>query len=236
MTTITTTARSRPPTWRCGSRRWSRCWSRRGWSIRPPWTPSSTTYETQGRAAQRRPRRGPRLDRPGLSGAPARRRAPPRSPSSATRGGQGEHMVAVENTADASTTSSSAPCAPATRGRCWACRRSGTSPPPYRSRAVIDPRGVLAEFGLELPEDIEVRVWDSTAEVRYLVIPERPGRDRGARRGRARRPGHPRRHDRDRAAVNGVHDMGGMHGLGPVAPEPDEPVFHARLGSAGSTP
>jgi nitrile hydratase subunit alpha len=45
---------------------------------------------------------------------------------------------------------------------------------PYRSRAVIDPRGVLREFGLELPENVEVRVWDSTAELRYLVLPERP--------------------------------------------------------------
>jgi len=45
---------------------------------------------------------------------------------------------------------------------------------PYRSRAVIDPRGVLREFGLELPEDVEVLVWDSTAELRYLVLPERP--------------------------------------------------------------
>ena len=44
----------------------------------------------------------------------------------------------------------------------------------YRSRAVIDPRGVLREFGLELDEDTEVRVWDSTAELRYLVLPERP--------------------------------------------------------------
>jgi nitrile hydratase len=44
----------------------------------------------------------------------------------------------------------------------------------YRARAVIDPRGVLEEFGLELGEDVEVRVWDSTAEIRYLVIPERP--------------------------------------------------------------
>ena len=44
----------------------------------------------------------------------------------------------------------------------------------YRSRAVIDPRGVLREFGLQLPEDVEVRVWDSTAELRYLVLPERP--------------------------------------------------------------
>jgi len=45
---------------------------------------------------------------------------------------------------------------------------------PYRSRAVIDPRGVLREFGLDLAEDVEVRVWDSTAEVRYLVLPEQP--------------------------------------------------------------
>ncbi|MBV8212731.1 MAG: nitrile hydratase subunit alpha, partial [Verrucomicrobia bacterium] len=45
---------------------------------------------------------------------------------------------------------------------------------PYRSRAVIDPRGVLREFGLELPGDVEIRVWDSTSEVRYLVLPERP--------------------------------------------------------------
>lgn len=46
--------------------------------------------------------------------------------------------------------------------------------PPYRARAVSEPRAVLAEFGVELPEDTRVRVWDSTAEVRYLVIPERP--------------------------------------------------------------
>ena len=44
----------------------------------------------------------------------------------------------------------------------------------YRARAVIDPRGVLREFGLELDDDVEVRIWDSTAEIRYLVIPERP--------------------------------------------------------------
>jgi len=45
---------------------------------------------------------------------------------------------------------------------------------PYRSRAVIDPRGVLRDFGLELPEETEVRVWDSTAELRYMVLPMRP--------------------------------------------------------------
>jgi len=45
---------------------------------------------------------------------------------------------------------------------------------PYRSRAVIDPRGVLREFGLELDDSVEIRVWDSSAEVRYMVLPERP--------------------------------------------------------------
>ncbi len=45
---------------------------------------------------------------------------------------------------------------------------------PYRSRAVIDPRGILREFGTEVAEDVEIRVWDSTAELRYLVLPERP--------------------------------------------------------------
>lgn len=45
---------------------------------------------------------------------------------------------------------------------------------PYRSRTVIDPRGVLREFGTEIPADVEVRVWDSTAEQRYFVLPERP--------------------------------------------------------------
>jgi nitrile hydratase subunit alpha len=46
--------------------------------------------------------------------------------------------------------------------------------PAYRSRAVRDPRGVMAEFGLELPESVEVRVWDSSAELRYWVLPKRP--------------------------------------------------------------
>ena len=50
---------------------------------------------------------------------------------------------------------------------------------PYRSRAVIDPRGVLREFGLEVGDDVEVRVWDSTAELRYFVLPERPAGTEG---------------------------------------------------------
>ena len=50
---------------------------------------------------------------------------------------------------------------------------------PYRSRAVLDPRGVLAEFGLNVPTSKEIRVWDSTAEIRYLVIPQRPSGTQG---------------------------------------------------------
>lgn len=50
---------------------------------------------------------------------------------------------------------------------------------PYRSRAVIDPKGVLADFGVTLPEGTEVRVWDSTAELRYLVVPMRPAGTEG---------------------------------------------------------
>jgi nitrile hydratase len=50
---------------------------------------------------------------------------------------------------------------------------------PYRSRVVIDPRGVLREFGVALGDDVQVRVWDSTAEIRYLVLPERPSGTEG---------------------------------------------------------
>ena len=108
---------------------------------------------------------------------------------------------------------------------------------PYRSRAVIDPRGVLREFGLELPEDVEVRVWDSTAEVRYLVLARAARRHRAAERGSARRAGHARCDDRcgqgssaagRRPSMNGVHDMGGMQDMGPIQHEKNEPVFHAR--------
>ena len=88
-------------------------------------------------------------------------------------GGQGEHMVAVENTP---ATHNLVVC---TLCSCYPWPVLGLPPvwyksAPYRSRAVIDPRGVLAEFGTELGPDVEVRVWDSTAEIRYLVIPERP--------------------------------------------------------------
>lgn len=88
-------------------------------------------------------------------------------------GRQGEHMVALFNTP---TLHNMVVC---TLCSCYPWPVLGLPPVwykamPYRSRAVIEPREVLGEFGLTLPEDKEVRVWDSTAEVRYLVIPERP--------------------------------------------------------------
>ena len=88
-------------------------------------------------------------------------------------GGQGEHMVVVEN---GPTVHNLVVC---TLCSCYPWPTLGLPPvwyksAPYRSRAVLDPRGVLREFGLELPQDVEIRVWDSTAEIRYLVLPERP--------------------------------------------------------------
>jgi nitrile hydratase subunit alpha len=88
-------------------------------------------------------------------------------------GRQGEHMIAVENT---ETRHNMVVC---TLCSCYPWPVLGLPPSwyksaPYRSRAVKDPRGVLADFGVHLPEATEIRVWDSTAEVRYLVIPQRP--------------------------------------------------------------
>jgi nitrile hydratase len=88
-------------------------------------------------------------------------------------GAQGEHMVALENTPRVHNMVVCTLCS------CYPWPVLGLPPvwyksSPYRSRVVIDPRGVLREFGLELPHSVEVRVWDSTAELRYLVIPERP--------------------------------------------------------------
>ena len=88
-------------------------------------------------------------------------------------GRQGEHMVALENTAD---THNMVVC---TLCSCYPWPVLGLPPvwyksAPYRSRAVGDPRGVLEEFGVEIPAGTSVRVWDSTSEIRYLVVPMRP--------------------------------------------------------------
>lgn len=88
-------------------------------------------------------------------------------------GRQGEHMVVVENTPEEHNLVVCTLCS------CYPWSVLGLPPvwyksTAYRSRAVIDPRGVIAEFGLKLPESARIRVWDSTAEIRYLVLPMRP--------------------------------------------------------------
>jgi nitrile hydratase len=118
-------------------------------------------------------------------------------------GMQGEHMRVVENTPKVHNLIVCTLCS------CYPWPVLGLPPvwyksAPYRSRAAIDPRGVLQEFGVKLADDVEVRVWDSTAELRYLVLPERPGgsenmseeelvalvtRDSMVGVGKARRPG-----------------------------------------------
>jgi nitrile hydratase len=88
-------------------------------------------------------------------------------------GRQGEHMIALENTATLHNVVVCTLCS------CYPWPVLGLPPvwyksAAYRSRAVKDPRGVLREFGVTVPDSMQIRVWDSTAEVRYLVIPRRP--------------------------------------------------------------
>jgi len=94
------------------------------------------------------------------------------------QGRQGEHIVALENTAQQHHMVVCTLCS------CYPWPVLGLPPTwyksaPYRSRAVRDPRGVLAEFGVALPPETQIRVWDSTAEVRYLVLPMRPAGSEG---------------------------------------------------------
>jgi nitrile hydratase len=94
------------------------------------------------------------------------------------KGLAGEHMVVVENTPAVHHMVVCTLCS------CYPWPTLGLPPvwyksAPYRSRAVIEPRGVLQEFGVTIPDDVEVRVWDSTAEIRYLVLPERPAGTKG---------------------------------------------------------
>src|ERR1700678_1724283 len=88
-------------------------------------------------------------------------------------GRQGEHLVAVENTLEQHNLVVCTLCS------CYPWPILGLPPTwyksaPYRARVVKDPRGVLGDFGVHLPETVRIRVWDSTAEVRYLVLPQRP--------------------------------------------------------------
>jgi nitrile hydratase subunit alpha len=90
----------------------------------------------------------------------------------------GDHLVAVENTAGVHNMVVCTLCS------CYPWEVLGLPPvwyksAPYRSRAVKDPRGVLADFGVKLPMETQIRVWDSTAETRFLVLPRRPGGTEG---------------------------------------------------------
>jgi nitrile hydratase len=91
---------------------------------------------------------------------------------------QGSHLVALENTPEVHNLVVCTLCS------CYPWSVLGLPPVwyksfAYRSRAVIDPRGVLAEFGVELPPETAIKVWDSTAEIRYLVVPMRPASSDG---------------------------------------------------------
>ncbi len=114
---------------------------------------------------------------------------------------QGEEMVIVENTAD---THNIVVC---TLCSCFPWATLGLPPvwyksAPYRARAASDPRGVLREFGTEIAEDTEVRVWDSNAEIRYMVLPERPAGTEGL----------------DKAALAKLVTRDSMIGVSKVAP------------------
>lgn len=94
------------------------------------------------------------------------------------RGRQGEDMRVLENTGRVHNLVVCTLCS------CYPWTVLGLPPvwyksPPYRAKAVRDPRGVLADFGVDLPAETEVRVWDSTAELRYLVLPRRPSGTEG---------------------------------------------------------
>jgi len=119
-------------------------------------------------------------------------------------GRQGEDMVVVENTPTLHNVVVCTLCS------CYPWPVLGLPPGwyksnPYRSRVVIDPRGVLREFGLDLSDDVEVRVWDSTAEMRYLVLPERPGGTDGW----------------DEAALAAIVSRDAMIGVAKVQPSPE---------------
>ena len=106
----------------------------------------------------------------------------------------------------------------------------------YRSRVVKEPRAVLADFGVTLPAETEIRVWDSTAETRYMVVPMRPAGTEGWSEAQLAKlvtrdsmvgTGLAEKSERG-GLMDGVHDMGGMDGFGKVEPEVNEPVFHHR--------
>ncbi len=182
-----------------------------------------------GRTAARGWSRGRGWIRPTARGCwPTRR---PRSPSSGSAAARASTWSRVENTPEVHNLVVCTLCS------CYPWSVLGLPPvwyksAPYRSRAVSDPRGVLADFGVTLGDDVTIRVWDSTAEVRYLVVPMRPGGDRRLVRGGARGARHARLDDRRRRVVNGAHDMGGVHGFGPGRAGGRRAVLPRRVGAS----
>ena len=156
---------------RCARRRSRRCWSRRGSSRPTRSTPSSSSTRTTSA----------RRTAPGSSHAPGSTRP---SGSACSRDGAAAIAELGFGGARATRWSSSRTRRRPQRVVCTLCSCYpwpvlGLPPTwyksaPYRARVVAEPRAVLREFGLELADDVEIRVWDSTAEVRYLVLPERP--------------------------------------------------------------
>ena len=162
----------RPRTWRCGSRRSSRCSSRKD-----SWIPAALDAIIETVETKVGPHHGARVVARAWVDPDYKRRLLANAPAAIAElgytSGEPEHMVALENTDRVHNLVVCTLCS------CYPWTMLGLPPVwyksnAYRSRAVIDPRGVLREFGTELGDDVEVRVWDSTAEVRYLVIPERP--------------------------------------------------------------
>ncbi len=125
------------------------------------------------RSAQRRARRRQGMDRSDAFESACSKTRPPPSRNSATEARRAA-IWSRSRTPPESTTLSCARCAHAIRGRCWDFRRSGTRASPIaRARCAIR-AACSKEFGVRIPAEVEVRVWDSSAEQRYLVIPERP--------------------------------------------------------------
>ena len=150
------------------------------------------------------------------------------------------HLKAVENTDDQHNLVVCTLCS------CYPFSILGMSPAwyksaEYRARAVREPRKVLAEFGVTLPDHVGVRVWDSTAELRYIVIPQRPAGTEGWDEDAPRRHRHAQLDDRHRARpedgaglMDGIHDLGGMQGFGPVPVKTGDAPFprHRRTGKS----